>query len=214
MMSENISCASVSALARLVVRLRLGQRRSAHLQLGCWVRRFGRKQLQHVDETAARPCAHAGVLVLQQAAVGQLLGDGPQRFVVGVLLVHCAQLVQQRLHAREQVAHADLLAWPPRQRLLELQLPHAILLLFLLLLFDFGLLLFDDLYRRCCAAPAAWSHVACFARSLGDYGASVVVSWLCNRRVCLCNCTRRGVAVLRAPRKVEARRGGDDAFTR
>lgn len=87
-----------------------------------------------------------------------------------LLLVDCAQLVQQRLETRQQLAHADLLARPPDQRLLELQRPHArrclflfCLLLLFVLLRDFGRRLLYHLDRRGSAAPAASSHVACCA---------------------------------------------------
>jgi hypothetical protein len=150
--------------------------------------------------------------VLQQARADQLGRDGLERLAVGLLLVDCAQLVQQRLEAREELAHADRLPWPAHQRLLELERPHAILrlrlfflfLLFLLLL-NVGLLLYN-FNRRGSAAPAAWSHVACWRVLMGGW---------------LCQCAesgigrvhaRRGGRSARAGRKVEARRGDDDAL--
>ena len=101
--------------------------------------------------------------MLQQARGDQFGRDGLERLAVRLLLVDCAQLVQQRLETRQQVAHADLLARPPDQRLLELQRPDAALCLFLfffLLLRDFKRLFLDHLDRGGSAAPAAWSHVA------------------------------------------------------
>lgn len=134
---------------------------AAYLQLGRWVGRIWREQLEHVSNAADGPGAHAVVLVLQQAVVCQLLGDGHERLAVCIVLVQDAELVQQRLQSRQEVAHADLLSRAPDQRLLEPELLEAIsaflrqLLLLLLLL-----LLFDNLSRRCGAPPTARSHVA------------------------------------------------------
>ena len=150
-------------------------RRRAYLEVLRWVGRIGGEQLEHVDQTAARPGAHADILVLQQARRHELVRNRPQRLVVGLLLVNGAQLVQQRLETRQQVADTDGLARPPNQRLLEPQRAQPIvlllclfLLLLLVLLFSFlllhngALLLFGGgLGGGCSAAPAAWGHVAC-----------------------------------------------------
>ena len=153
---------------------RAGTRRRAYLEVLRWVGRIGGEQLEHVDQTAARPRAHADILVLQQARRHQLVRNRPQRLVVGLLLVNGAQLVQQRLETRQQVADTDGLARPPNQRLLEPQRAQPIvlllclfLLLLLVLLFSFlllhdgALLLFGGGLGGCSAAPAAWGHVAC-----------------------------------------------------
>ena len=132
-----------------------------YLQLLRWVGRIGREQLEHVDETTACPRAHACIFVLQQTRVRQFCRDGLERLAMCLLLVYCPQLVQQCLQPRHQLAHADLLAWPPHQRLLELQWLDSILLLFFFLL-HFWFHLLDNFYCRCSAAPAAWSHVACW----------------------------------------------------
>lgn len=103
--------------------------------------------------------------MLQQARVRQLLRDGHQRVAVRLLLVNGAQLVQQRLQARQQVAHADLLARPPDQRLLEFEFLEAIFVLLRLLLLHLFLLLclfllFYDCSFGGCVSPAARCHVA------------------------------------------------------
>jgi hypothetical protein len=109
--------------------------------------------------------------VLQQTRRHELVRDRPQRLVVGLLLVNGAQLIQQRLETRQQVADTDGLARPPNQRLLEPQRAHPVVLLLLLLLLLFfsflllhngALLLFGSgLGGHRSAAPAAWGHVAC-----------------------------------------------------
>lgn len=134
-----------------------------YLQVLRRVGRVGGEQPEHVDQTAARPRAHPDILVLQQAGADQFGRDRLERLAVRLLLVDGAQLAQQCLETRQQLAHAELLARPPDQRLLELQRPGASLCFFLclfLLLRGFGRLLYH-LDRGGSAAPAAWSHVAC-----------------------------------------------------
>jgi hypothetical protein len=133
-----------------------------YLELGGWIGRIWREQLEHVDHAAHGPCAHAIVFVLQQALVGQFLGDRHEGVAMRFLLVDRAQLIQERLEARQQVADADLLSGPSDQRLLELELLEAIfflqlLLLFLLLLL---LLLFDGFRCGGCASPTPRCHGA------------------------------------------------------
>lgn len=151
---------------------RAGTRQRAYLEVLRWVGRIGGEQLEHVDQTAACPRAHADILVLQQARRHKLVRNRPQRLVVGLLLVNGAQLVQQRLETRQQVADTDGLARPPNQRLLEPQRAQPIVLLLLLLLLlvlflsflllrNGALLLFGGGLGGCSAAPAAWGHVAC-----------------------------------------------------
>jgi hypothetical protein len=153
-MTEKISCGDCQYLPGH------GSPRRPYLELRGGIGRVGRKQLQHVDDAADGPRAHAIVLVLQQALLRQLLCDGQQRFAVRLFLVNGAQLVEQRLEARQEVAHADLLPRPSDQRLLEDKSLGVIALLPLLFLLNFLLLLFDFLGRGRRAAPTARSHVA------------------------------------------------------
>jgi hypothetical protein len=135
-------------MARVSVQRQCSAMVGAYLELGGGIRRIGRKKLEHVDDAADSPGAHAIVLVLQQTRVRELLGDGHERVAMCLLLIYGAQLIQQRLQARQEVGHADLLSWPSDQRLLEAQLLDAILFLFmlrflLLLLLFFWLFFFD-----------------------------------------------------------------------
>ena len=156
--------------------------------------------------------------MLQQTRRHELVRDRPQRLVVGLLLVNGAQLVQQRLETRQQVADTDGLARPPDQRLLEPQRAQPVVLLLLLLLllvlfFSFlllrngALLLFGGgRGGRCSAAPAAWGHVACLR-----------VVWGCIAMpgrwygVQFAACAERRLVCARRE-QIGARRGCDDVF--
>jgi hypothetical protein len=143
-----------------------------YLELGSRVGRIGSEQLEHVDDAANGPGAYAIVLVLQQALVRQFLRDGHERVAMCLFLVYGAQLVEQRLEARQQVAHADLLSRTPNEGLLEGQFLEAgilsVLLLLLLLLLLLRLFVFDYFSDRRRAPPTARRHVAWWLRALED----------------------------------------------
>jgi hypothetical protein len=65
----------------------------AYLELGSGIGRIGSKQLEHVDYAADCPCAHAIILVLQQALVRQFLRNGHERVAMCLFLVYSTQLV-------------------------------------------------------------------------------------------------------------------------
>lgn len=112
--------------------------------------------------------------------VGEGLCDGHERLPVRLLLVYGAQLIEQRLEARQQIADADLLARPANKLLLKLELLEpTILHLFGRLGFFLHLLvhLVVGHLSGCgcgCAAPTARSHVAWLRVRIGGVGSSCV----------------------------------------
>lgn len=142
-----------------------------YLELRCGIGRIRRKQLEHVDNAAHSPRAHAIVLVLEQTLMGERFGNRHERVAVGLFLVDGAQFVEQRLESRQQIADAHWLARAANKWLIELELLEAMYFFFLLLLLLLLLLfLLNSFSRSSCATPTARCHVAWLRVQFGGFG--------------------------------------------
>jgi len=104
-----------------------------YLQLGRSKRSVWGAEAEDVDNAAGGVCPHALVLVVEQLVGSGLLCDLLQRGRIDGLLVQLGQLLRKAVESFEESIERDGLAGAPGQRLVELQLDGASILLLLLL---------------------------------------------------------------------------------